>query len=98
MKLQAVLRPVKDVEIREDAYLALSNSPWLRLDFNGPIPAGCWIELTYAASLFDPLVRPVVRCFTGKSYYDEILPGALFGRAIWLGPVPRATRDVWISP
>lgn len=92
------LSVAKDVEVKDWRYSALSETPWLRIDFKGAPPAGRWISLTYFASLFDPLVRPLMRCFIGNSYHDEILPGALFGRAIWLGLIPEGTEEIWISP
>jgi GT2 family glycosyltransferase len=93
-----VLSAARDVELRDKHYLALSEWPWLRAGFNGPPPAGRWIRLTYAASLLDPLARPVVRCFMGNTFHDEILPAALFGRAHWYGLVPEGTKEIWISP
>ena len=92
------LSAAKDVEIKDGCCIALSPLPWLRMDFNGPPPAGRWIRLTYLASLFDQLVRPLIRYIVGTQYYDEILPGPLFGRAIWLGYVPKGTHEIWISP
>jgi GT2 family glycosyltransferase len=92
------LSVAKDVEVKDRSYLALTEEPWLRVDFNGPLPVGRWIRLAYSASMFDPLVRPLMRCFIGESHNDEILPGALFGRAVWLGLIPEGTEEIWISP
>jgi GT2 family glycosyltransferase len=92
------LQCARDVERDDKFYFALTEAPWLRIDFRGPLPAGRWIELRYAASFFDPLARPVLRCFLKNSFHDEILPGALFGRAIWVGFVPSHTEEIWISP
>ena len=88
----------QDVEIRDGLYSALSETPWLRIDFKGRAPAGRWVRLTYLASLLDPLVRPLVRCFIGDRHHDEILPGALFGRAVWIGLIPEGAEEIWISP
>jgi O-antigen biosynthesis protein len=88
----------QDVEIQDRRYFALSETPWLRIDFDGPPPAGRWIRFTYSASLLDPLIRPLLRCFIGSSYHDEILPGALLGRAVWQGLIPAGTQEIWISP
>jgi GT2 family glycosyltransferase len=92
------LSVAQDVEVQDRHYSALSEAPWLRIDFKAAPPAGRWIRLTYSASLFDPLVRPLIRCFVGSSYHDEILPGALFGRAVWVGLIPAGTEEIWISP
>lgn len=78
--------------------MALSEWPWLSVHFGGAPPAGRWIRLCFAASLLEPLARPVVRCFTANGHHDEILPGALFGRAIWYGFIPHGTKEIWISP
>lgn len=88
----------KDVEIRDGSYFALSETPWLRIDFKGPPPTDRWIRLTYVASFFDPLARPVIRCFVEGRHHDEILPAALLGRAMWLGHIPQGTHEIWISP
>jgi O-antigen biosynthesis protein len=88
----------KDVAYDGRHYSALSEMPWLRVEFNGPIPAGQWIRLTFLASLLDPLCRPLLRCITANGHYDSILPGALFGRSIWLGRLQDDTQEVWISP
>ncbi len=92
------LSPVQDVERDEKFYRALSESPWLRIDISAPVQAGSWIELRYATGFFDPLARPLLRCFLQNSFHDEILPGALFGRAIWIGFIPHGTKEIWISP
>jgi O-antigen biosynthesis protein len=94
----AGLSAARDVEQDEKSYSALSDEPWLRLDFHSAVPHGRWIELRYATSFFDPLARPVLRSFSKDAYHDEILPGALFGRAIWIGYIPKETREIWISP
>jgi GT2 family glycosyltransferase len=90
------LSAAEDVEIRGDHFFALTETPWLRLEFAPP--AGRWIRLTYATSLFDPLARPVIRCIIGGRHHDEILPGPLFGRGVWLGYIPKATEKIMISP
>lgn len=92
------LSAARDVEVSGGLYSAISETPWLRIDFQGQPPAGRWIRLTYLASLLDPLVRPLVRCFVGDRHHDEILPGALFGRAVWIGLIPEGAEEIWISP
>jgi GT2 family glycosyltransferase len=83
---------------RRGGYEALSEAPWLRIDFDDPPPAGRWIRMTYVSGLLDPLARPLLRCFAKSSHHDELLPGALFGRSIWIGLIPESTREIWISP
>jgi O-antigen biosynthesis protein len=92
------LVPERDVICLDGARIATSREPWLRLSIAGRVPANRWIELTYEASLVDPLARPLLRCLTAHDVKEEILPGPLFGRAVWLGKIPPKTRDIWISP
>jgi GT2 family glycosyltransferase len=92
------LVPERDVIGLDGARIATSKEPWLRLSIAGRVPANCWIELTYEASLLEPLARPLLRCLTADDVKEEILPGPLFGRAVWLGKIPPKTREIWISP
>ncbi|MFZ2110005.1 MAG: hypothetical protein WAV18_32310, partial [Roseiarcus sp.] len=92
------LVPERDVIGLDGKRIATSHEPWLRLEFAGGVPANRWIELTYEASLVDPLARPLLRCLTAQDVKEEILPGTLFGRAVWLGKIPAKTRAIWISP
>jgi GT2 family glycosyltransferase len=92
------LVPERDVIGLDGKTIATSHEPWLRLAFVGGAPANRWIELTYEASLVDPLARPLLRCLTAHEVKEEILPGTLFGRAVWLGKIPAKTRAIWISP
>jgi O-antigen biosynthesis protein len=86
------------VEIQNDLTVATNDCPWMRLSVDARRFAGRWVRLTYISGLLDPLARPVLRCFVGDSHHDEILPAALFGRAIWLGRIPEGTTAIWISP
>jgi hypothetical protein len=88
----------RGVESRNGVHIATSDCPWLRLGVDARRLAGRWIRLTYAAGLTDPLARPVLRCFVDDIGHDDIMPGALFGRAIWLGRIPKGARAIWISP
>src|ERR1700733_13897819 len=92
------LVPERDVIGLDGKRIATSHEPWLRLEFAGGVPANRWIELTYEASLVDPLARPLLRCVTAHDVKEEILPGTLFGRAVWLGKIPAKTKAIWISP
>ncbi len=78
--------------------VATTDWPWLRLEVEAGRLAGRWIRLTYRSGLLEPLARPVLRCFVGSGSIDQALPGALFGRGIWLGRIPKGTRELWISP
>ncbi|WP_158813596.1 glycosyltransferase family 2 protein [Methylocapsa sp. S129] len=86
------------VELQNGVMVATDNCPWLRLSVDASRLAGRWVRLTYVSGLLEPLARPVLRCFVGDSHTDEILPAALFGRAIWLGRIPEGTTAIWISP
>ena len=92
------LVPERDVIGLDGKRIATSREPWLRLEFAGGVPANRWIELIYEASLVDPLARPLLRCLTAHDVKEEILPGPLFGRAVWLGKIPAKTHAIWISP
>ncbi|HZV04619.1 MAG TPA: glycosyltransferase [Gemmataceae bacterium] len=76
----------------------VSRERWLEVEFTGAVPAGRWVRLIFATSFFDPLYRPLLRCVTAEGHEDAILPGALFGRGIWVGKIPDGTREVLISP
>jgi GT2 family glycosyltransferase len=93
-----VLTIAKGVELRNGASVATIDCPWLRLEVDATSLAGKWIELTYISGFLDPLVRPVLRCFVGGAIHDETMPGALFGRANWLGRVPDGATEIWVSP
>jgi GT2 family glycosyltransferase len=93
------LAPERDVAVGDGgALIATSREPWLRLVLDGAAPGDSWIELTYEAGLLGPLVRPVLRCVTPRETEDEILPGPIFGRAVWLGKIPAETSAISISP
>ncbi len=92
------VEPACDVALVDGAYLATSNEPWLRITNQNRSLAGRWIELIYDASLVEPLARPILRIFTEDGEKDQILPGPIFGRAIWCDFIPWGTREIWISP
>jgi GT2 family glycosyltransferase len=93
------LVPERDVVVGDDGGLiATSREPWLRLVLDGGASLDRWVELIYDASLLAPLARPLLRCLTPHGVKDEILPGPMFGRAIWLGMIPARTSAIWISP
>ena len=92
------LEPARDVTRLDGALIATSREPWLRLDMDVAAVAGHWVELIYDASLIEPLARPILRCLTPEGDKDQILPGPIFGRALWLGLIPPGTREIRISP
>ena len=92
------LSNVGGVELQGGVAVATNDRPWLQLNLDVGAVAGRWIKLTYASGLCDPLARPVLRCFVGEASHDEVMPGALFGRAIWLGRIPDGATAIWISP
>jgi GT2 family glycosyltransferase len=92
------LVPERDVVLLDGGGIATSREPWLRLEMARGVPANRWVELIYEASLVDPLARPLLRCLTTHDVKEEILPGPLFGRGVWLGKIPAKTKAIWISP
>ena len=96
--LATSLQPVRDVTLDDGEFTATSREPWLRLGNGAPTLSGRWVELIYEASLLDDVARPVLRCFTKDGAKDQILPGPIFGRSIWLGLIPSEAYDIWISP
>ena len=92
------LIPLRDVSGGAGRYVAESDCPWLRLEVDIAALAGRWVSLTYSSGLLDPLTRPLLRMLTSAGDVDEILPGALFGRSRWTGPIPSDAREIWISP
>ncbi|MGY2051101.1 glycosyltransferase [Methylobacterium sp. JK268] len=61
-------------------------------------PAGRWLALTYAQDRFAPARRPMLRFLTPDGPTDALLPGAVLGRAFWLGPVPDGTTAILLAP
>lgn len=94
----ATLEAARDVRREQDGFLALSQEPWLRFcSLQGFSPGGV-VELRYAASLYDPPVRPILRFWRGETFKEHILPATCEGDGIWIGRVPGETTDIWISP
>jgi O-antigen biosynthesis protein len=52
----------------------------------------------YDAGLADAVTRPILRCLTPAGAKDEFLPGALLGRAVWMGKIPDKTSAILVSP
>lgn len=93
-----ILEPARDVRREQDGFLALSQEPWLRFCALKGFPPGEFVEFRYAASLYDAPVRPILRFWIGEVFREHILPSPCEGAGIWIGRVPRETREVWISP
>src|SRR5580698_3291619 len=92
------LIPAQDVLISEKAFYAETEAPWLLVDCDAQRLAGRWIELAYVAGLLEPLTRPILRCVVAGERTDQFLPGALFGRASWIGVIPENTTEIYLSP
>ena len=88
----------RDAEKKATGWNSTSPEPWLRLEIEVAGVRGRWIELTYDMGLADAITRPLLRCVTPDTTKDELLPGAIFGRAIWIGKVPERTKEILISP
>jgi O-antigen biosynthesis protein len=89
---------VSNVSNEGEGFVALSHEPWLGLGTDIELQKGGWTEIIYSSSYFDKPVRPILRCVLQDTYYDEILPAPVFGRAIWRGYVPAGTVSLQISP
>ncbi len=87
-----------DVAKADAGWEATSTEPWLRLEIDARIFAGSWIELIYDVGLTDVVTRPLLRCVMPDGARDEILPGAMLGRAFWVGKIPATTTAILISP
>ena len=91
------LTPLENVVAKGGGWEATGGEPWLRCA--APPSAGRWVRIVYAAGLLDPLNRPLLRCIgRDDRIHDEILPGAMLGRAVWIGRLPEDTREIRISP
>ena len=94
------LRPERDVDVRDGRFVATSAEPWLTLDPASSIGlAGCFVELTYRASLWDEPVRPVFRfwCSQGR-FVERIAVGPVAGAGLWTGRLPAGTTRISVSP
>lgn len=92
------LQPLTDVIADSSGFVAQSGQPWLTIAVEMDFSVGPWIEIIYAASYLEALVRPLLRCIGRDFSHDEILPATVLGRAIWRGPLPPRTQALQISP
>lgn len=95
----APLEIARDVRRDGACFRALSREPWLRFRSLQAFQPGGFVELRYAASLYDPPARPVLRFWLGaEGRREHILAAPCEGAGVWIGRVPRETTEVWISP
>lgn len=93
------LLPVSGLRLSETAgWIATSNTPWFRLDIDVKAIRGLWLELSYRSSFYDRLIRPCLRFLSLDGDVDLMMAGPVFGSARWIGRVPKAATEVWISP
>jgi GT2 family glycosyltransferase len=92
------LSVVDGVVVENGRYVASNPCPWLKLEVEASSLQDRWIRMTYASGLLDPLARPVLRCVLSDGHYDQIMPAALFGRAFWLGRIPKDCKEIRLSP
>ena len=92
------LSPAKGARRDGANWIATSDWPWLTLETDVAPLRGLWLELDYAASFLDRLSRPCLRFETDGESIDHLLCGPLFGRARWIGQVPKTARKILISP
>lgn len=89
----------RDVGLTGDAYCALSTEPWLRFRKIEAFPAGAFVRFSYASSVLDAPVRPLLRFWLRDGLYREyILPAPCEGVGVWIGRVPKERSAVWIGP
>lgn len=87
-----------DVLRKAALFEATTSQPWLALRFRHAVPAGKWVTLSYRTSLFDPLLRPVIRFEIDQVQHDVTMPAGLFGRTTWTGRIPDRTQAVFVCP
>lgn len=81
-----------------DAWLAVSNEPWLQIDVVAPRLAGYFVRIAYDSSLLDAPTRPILRAWTPSGKVETILPAPILGRGIWIGKIAPETTKLEISP
>ena len=93
------LTPLRNVRRDGDQFVALTDEPWLRVEFDPAArPRGQWARIVYRTSFLDPLIRPLLRLTLDDEWRDFFMPGAVHGRGVWLGFIPEETREIRISP
>ncbi|WP_424360148.1 glycosyltransferase family 2 protein [Methylocystis parvus] len=99
MERPACLEPRKDIIVEGDAYIALTQEPWLAIQAASLFGRTRFIEIVYRAETAAAPVRPLLRFWLGaEKYQDHILPAPVQGAAKWIGRVPRECTEIWISP
>lgn len=94
---RVTLRPLGVDEVAPSTFYSATSRPWLQLTFDQAPPAGRWVSISYSTSLYDELVRPMIRFETPDGEQSDLLPAPLFGRATWIGYVPLGTTRIDIS-
>lgn len=95
---RVALLPIDVDEVGPSTFYSGTSRPWLQLTFEHALPAGRWVSISYSASLYDELVRPMIRFDMPDGELFDLLPAPLFGRATWIGYVPLGTTRIHISP
>ena len=92
------LRPIDIDEVGPATFYSDTPRPWFLVRSEDALPVGRWISITYSASLYDELVRPLLRFETPDGVRLDLLPAPLFGRGTWIGYVPLDATEICISP
>lgn len=77
-------------------YHAAAPQAWLHLK-DTESWRGRWMRLTYRTGLFDACVRPLIRFEGAPGDPIFAMNGAVLGRAIWTGYIPKDTQRISIS-
>ncbi len=88
-----------DVSIENGNYRAISSEPWLRLARNDGLKPGAIVRIRYSTNYLDDPVRPILRFRFGETAFeDNLMPAPYEGAGVWVGRVPEALDEAWISP
>ncbi|MGC2121351.1 MAG: glycosyltransferase, partial [Xanthobacteraceae bacterium] len=91
--------PEQGIEIIHGETVALTGSPWLRIEPIAELVQHKWVRLHYSSSFYDEPVRPLIRFVTKKGYtIIQPMNGPVLGSAEWVGRIPDGTAAVSISP
>jgi len=91
--------PEQDVESCAHYFIAISTTPWLRLEAPLALLRHGWVRIRYRTSFYDNPVRPIIRFVkTDGSTSLHAMNAPIFGAAEWIGRVPDGVAAVHISP
>lgn len=97
--IKVQLIPQQDVARTNSEDVALSATPWMRLEPIGEVLKHRWIKIEYRSSIFDDPVRPLIRFnISDGSEVWRIMNGPVMGTARWIDRIPDGTEAIWISP